>query len=237
MAGGRVPGGWLNRPVGVSSAAMNRVWTLVRTEARIEFRERSALSGILLYVLSASFIVFSIWRSLPPKEWGLAFWVIFLFSALMASLRTFGKESEARYFYFYTLYHPVELFVAKALFNLLLLLSLFGVLWLVLAVMAGDPVIRKGWFVVIGLCASGGLAVLLTFISSIAIKTQQNASLTGVLALPLMIPLLINLLRLTAYATGTTPDDNPWNELTLLCSVLALLTAMGLWLFPYLWRS
>lgn len=203
----------------------------------IEFRERTALNAILLYVLAASFIVFSIWRSLPPKEWGLAFWTIFLFAALTASLRTFARESEARYFYFYTLYHPLELFVAKALFNLLLLLGLYLVLWAVLTVMAGDPILRKGWFVVVGLCGSGGLAVLLTFISSIAIKTQQHASLTGVLALPLMIPMLVNLLRLTAFATGITPDSNPWNELTLVGSVLALSTAMGLWLFPYLWRS
>lgn len=216
---------------------MKRIWTLVRTEGMIEFRERTALSGIVLYVLSASFIVFSIWRTLPAKEWGLAFWVIFLFSGLMAVLRTFGKESEARYFYFYTLYHPLELFLAKAIFNTLLLISLFALLWLVLAVMAGDHVIRKGWFLTTGLIASGGLSVLLTFISSIAIRTQQHASLTGVLALPLMIPMLINLLRLTAYATGTTPDDNPWNELMLLGSVLALVSAMGLWLFPYLWRS
>jgi heme exporter protein B len=216
---------------------MNRIMALVRTEARIEFRERTALSGILLYVLSASFIVFSIWRTLPPKEWGLAFWVIFLFSALMASLRTFAKESEARYFYYYTLYHPLELFAAKAIFNFLLLTGLFAVLWMVLGVMAGDHVVRKGWFAIVGLLAAGGLSILLTFISSIAIKTQQSASLTGVLALPLMIPMLINLLRLTAYAIGTTPDDNPWNELSLLGSVLALVTAMGLWLFPYLWRS
>lgn len=221
----------------LSLVSMKRIWVLVRTEARIEFRERTALAGILLYVLSAAFIVFSIWRTLPPKEWGLAFWVIFLFSAMMASLRTFGAESEARYYYFYTLVHPAELFLAKATFNFVLLLSLFLVQWTVLSVMAGDPVLRKNWFFVVGLVAAGGFSVLLTFISSIAIKAPQRPALTGVLSLPLMIPMLMNLLRLTAYATGTTPDDNPWNELMLVSSVLALASAMGLWLFPYLWRS
>ena len=79
----------------VSLPTMNRILTLVTTEARIELRERYALSGILLYVLSASFIVFSIWRQLPPKEWGLTFWIIFLFSALMAVLKSFGGECES----------------------------------------------------------------------------------------------------------------------------------------------
>ncbi len=216
---------------------MNRIWTLVSTEARIELRERYALSGILLYVLSASFIVFSIWRQLPPKEWGLTFWVIFLFCSLMAVLKTFGKESEGRYFYYYTLYHPLELFIAKALYNMVLLLFIFLMLWFVLSIMAGNQIIRVDWFMITGLMACTGLSFLLTLITSIAIKTQQNASLTSVMALPLMIPLLINLLRLTAYSLGTTPDDNPWNEFMMLSGIISLVVGLSMWLFPYLWRS
>lgn len=216
---------------------MNRILTLVATEARIELRERYAISGILLYVLSSAFIVFSIWRQLPPKEWGLTFWVIFLFCSLMAVLKSFGRESEGRYFYYYTLYHPLELFTAKVLYNLMLLMFIFLVLWFVLYVMAGNHIIRMGWFLITGIMACTGLSFLLTLITSIAIKTQQNASLTSIMALPLMIPLLINILRLTAYASGTTPDDNPWNEMMLLSSIISLVIGMSLWLFPYLWRS
>ncbi len=216
---------------------MDRIFNLVATESRIELRERYVLSGIILYVLSSSFIVFSIWKQLPPKEWGLTFWVIFLFSSLMAVLKTFGKESEGRYFYFYTLYHPLELFAAKVIYNFLLLLFIFILLWFTLYVMAGDPMERKSWFLLTGICASAGLSFLLTLITSIAIKTQQNASLTAIMALPLMIPLLINILRLTAYASNTTPDSNPWNELMLVGSIIFLIAGLSLWLFPYLWRS
>lgn len=216
---------------------MNRILTLVTTEARIELRERSAISGILLYVVASAFIVFSIWRQLPPKEWGLTFWIIFLFCSMMAVLKTFGRESEGRYFYYYTLYHPLELFVAKVIFNLLLLLVIFLVLWSVLTLMAGNPIIRPGWFMFTGSLTVLGLSCLLTLITSIAIKTQQNASLTAVMGLPLMIPMLINVLRLTAYSAGTTPDTNPWNELSVLIAIISLITGMALWLFPYLWRS
>ena len=216
---------------------MGRIWNLVATEARIELRERFALAGILLYVLSSSFIVFSIWKQLPAREWGLTFWVIFLFSSLMAVLKTFGRESETRYFYYYTLYHPLELFTAKVLYNAVLLIFIFFSLWFVLFVMAGGHMVRGWWFLTTGVIACVGLSVLLTLIASIAIKTQQNASMTAILALPLMIPILINLLRLTAYSLGTTPDENPWNEITLLASIISLVTGMALWLFPYLWRS
>lgn len=210
---------------------------MIATEARIELRERYALSGIVLYVLSAAFIVFSIWKELPPKEWGLTFWVIFLFCSLMAVLKTFGRESEGRYYYFYTLYHPLELFIAKAIYNLGLLFFIFLVLWGTLTLMAGNQIIRMTWFVITGGLASLGLAFLLTLITSIAIKTQQSASLTSILALPLMIPLLINMLRLTAYASGITPDDNPWNELSMLTGIISMVVGLSLWLFPYLWRS
>ena len=216
---------------------MNRIWNLVMTEARIELRERYALTGLLLYVMSASFIVFSIWRQLPAREWGLTFWVIFLFCSLMAALKTFGRESESRYFYYYTLYHPLELFVSKVIFNIGLLLFIFFTLWLVLTVMADNHFLRPGWFLTTGIMGCIGLSFLLTLISSIAIKTQQNASLTSVLALPLMIPILINLLRLTSYSLGSSPDENPWNEMMLLGSIISLVAGMSLWLFPYLWRS
>lgn len=216
---------------------MTRIWNLLATEAKVELRERFVLAGILLYVLSSSFIVFSIWRQLPAREWGLTFWVIFLFCSLMAVLKTFGRESEGRYFYYYTLYHPLELFAAKAFYNFILLLFIFFSLWFILFIMAGDHLTRPVWFLVTGLLACIGLSVQLTFISSIAIKTSQNASLTAVLALPLMIPILMNILRLTAYSLGSSPDENPWNEVTLLGSIISLMAGMALWLFPYLWRS
>src|SRR6186997_2524253 len=141
---------------------MNRILKLVATEARIELRDRYAISGISLYVLSASFIVFSIWRQLPAREWGLAFWVIFLFCALMAVLKTFGRESEGRYFYYYTLYHPLELFQAKVIYNFLLLLMMFLLLWGVLHLMAGDRIERTLWFLVTGIMACIGMSFLLT---------------------------------------------------------------------------
>lgn len=216
---------------------MKKIWILVSTEARIELREHYAISGIILYVLAASFIVFSIWKQLPAREWGLSFWVIFLFCSLMAVLKTFGRESEGRYFYYYTLYHPLELFQAKAIYNFFLLLFIFLLLWFVLFVMAGNHIQRPWWFLGTGIVACFGMSLLLTLISSIAIKTQQNASLTAVMALPLLIPFLITLLRLTAYASAITPDENPWNEVTLLLSITFLVTSMSLWLFPYLWRS
>jgi heme exporter protein B len=216
---------------------MSRIWNLVLTEAKIELRERFALAGILLYVLSSSFIVFNIWRQLEPREWGLTFWVIFLFCSLMAVLKTFGRESEGRYFYYYTLYHPLELFGAKVIYNLALLLFIFLSLWIVLYFMAGNHFTRPLWFLATGVIACIGLSFLLTLISSIAIKTHQNASMTAVLSLPLMIPILLNVLRLTSYAIGSTPDENPWNEVMLVTSIISLMAGMALWLFPYLWRS
>ena len=216
---------------------MNRIINLLATEARVELRERFVLAGILLYVISSSFILFTIWRQLHAREWGLTFWVIFLFSALMAVLKTFGRESEGRYFYFYTLYHPLELFAAKAFYNFILLVFIFLSLWFVLYVMAGNHFLRPGWFLLTGVMGCLGLSVQLTFISSIGIKTQQNASITAILALPLMIPILLNLLKLTSYSIGSTPDENPWNEVMLLGSIISLVAGMALWLFPYLWRS
>ena len=55
----------------------------------LEWRTRYALSGIVLYVLATIVLVYSALIDIQPKIWNAIFWVIILFAAISAIVKSF----------------------------------------------------------------------------------------------------------------------------------------------------
>jgi heme exporter protein B len=87
------------------------------------------------------------------------------------------------------------------------------------------------------LLGSVGCSVVLTLTSGVAQRTQGNATLSAILALPLLLPILqltsvLNLQAIVGVPTG--------EALNLVASLAALDIGIGLLaylLFPYLWQD
>lgn len=217
--------------------SIKEIGSLIRKEFLIEFREKYALGGILLYVATSVFIVMVAFGELEPQYWNLIFWILFLFASINAVLKSFVRESEQRYLYYYTLTHPVNLLFAKVLYNAFLLFLIGCLLMFALSVIAGNPIIAFDIFFLAILMGSTSLSLTFTFISSIAIKADNSATLLAILGFPLTIPIFINLIDLSGIALGLTLDENILDEVTILASIELLLCGAGMLLFPYLWRS
>jgi len=91
----------------------NQFLTLLRKEFVIEFRQRYAISGIVLYVISMVFVVYASSIKVGPKEWNVFFWLIVLFAGINAVVKSFVQESGARQLYYYQLVEPSMLISAK----------------------------------------------------------------------------------------------------------------------------
>ena len=65
------------------------IYFLLRKELVLELRMGYALGGILLYVLSTVFIIFSSFVQLPSQTWNILFWIILLFAAVNAITKSF----------------------------------------------------------------------------------------------------------------------------------------------------
>jgi heme exporter protein B len=217
--------------------SIKEIGSLIRKEFLIEFREKYALGGILLYVATSVFIVMIAFGELEPEYWNLIFWILFLFASINAVLKSFVRESEQRYLYYYTLTHPVNLLFAKVLYNAFLLCLIGCLLMFALSIIAGNPIISFDIFFLAILMGSISLSLTFTFISSIAIKADNSATLLAILGFPLTIPIFINLIDLSGIALGLTLDENILDEVTILASIELLLCGAGMLLFPYLWRS
>ena len=218
------------------------MWQQVRTlflkEFRLELRNRYALNGILLYVVSTVFVCYlSFKQVVSAPVWNALFWVIMLFAALNAVGRSFMQESRGRMLYYFSVIGPQAFVLAKMLYNTALM-TVIGVLAYGIYVWwIGDMVQDHLLFVIALIIGSTGFAGILTLMSAIAAKTENNLSLMAILSFPVQLPFLLTLIRLSKNAV----DGLDWSVSYPLIGILLLLqviiVTLSLLLFPYLWRD
>ena len=96
-------------------SGMRQFFELLRKEFLLEWREKYAIGGILLYVISTVFVVFLSFANAPinPLVWTVLLWIIILFAAINAVVKSFIQESGSRQLYYYTLLDPYQVLFSK----------------------------------------------------------------------------------------------------------------------------
>jgi heme exporter protein B len=216
---------------------LKEIYWLLQKEIVLEWRQKYAISGILLYVLSTVFIVFI--ASVNPKRevWNSLFWIIVLFASVNAVTKSFVQENGNRQLYYYSLVNPIAILLSKVIYNTLLLLLLSFLSWAAFSFVSGDQVKDTGQFFAALFLGSTGFSVTFTFISAIASKAKNSATLMAVLGFPLIIPVLLSLLKISANALRLMNDTNVAADMWTLVAIDFALLGMGILLFPFLWRD
>jgi len=215
-----------------------RIIELLKKEFLLEFRQKTALASILLYVLSIVFIGFLSFKSgIRADFWNALFWIIVFFAAINAASKSFFTENKHRSLYNYTLYHPIEFVLSKMLYNVLLvwLVSLCGVFcfgWMI-----NYPVQNSLLFVITLLLGGTALAGSLTLMSCIASKTGNSYSVMSLLSMPVCIPVLLLALRLTRNAIDGLDWSVSYNYIGGLLIIDLIIISLSLFLFRYLWKE
>ncbi len=210
---------------------------LLRKEALLEWRMNYAISGILLYVFSTVFIVYVAFAQIQPQAWNTLFWIIILFTSVNAIVKSFVQENSARQLYYYSLMHPIAILLSKIIYNTLLLIFLSVLCWAALSFVSNNPVQDTGQFVLAILLAGLGFSITFTFIAAIAAKADNSATLMAILAFPLVIPILLTLIKLSANALRLLNDTGILQDVWILVGIDLLLLAVALVLYPFLWKD
>src|SRR5688572_21360052 len=111
---------------------LQQVYLLVKKDLVLEWRQKYALAGIILYVLSVVYVIYTVLSAdnalvqMEKKVWNILFWITILFTAVNAVVKSFSQESRQRYIYYYTILDPRYVILAKLIYNaaMMLLLSL-----------------------------------------------------------------------------------------------------------------
>jgi heme exporter protein B len=214
---------------------------LLRKEVKVELRQKYALNGIMLYLAGTIFICYLSFNpqttQLHPVTWNALFWIILLFSAVSAVAKSFLHESTGLMTYYYTIASGQSIIAAKIIYysSLLIVLGLLG--FVLYGLVLGNPVQNPWLFILSIVLGSIGMATILSLVSGIASKAQNNQSLHAVLGLPLLIPVLLMSIKISKNAVDGLDWSSSYHELLVISSIDAIVCALAIILFPYLWRS
>src|SRR5690606_29079674 len=128
---------------------MTQIFTLIKKDLLLEWRQKHILFGIFLYACSTVFVVYLMNGQPEPMVWNALFWLVQLFIVVNAVAKTFLGESPEVFRYYYSIVKPQSFVLAKILMAVVLqmviaLLSLF-LFWLML----GNPLMNVMGFVAI----------------------------------------------------------------------------------------
>jgi heme exporter protein B len=214
-----------------------RIAYLVRKEAMLEWRQRSTLSGMLVYVLGASFIVYYAFKgNITFQVWASVFWIIILFSAINALGRSFHHEANEQYYYLRSLVPPSALIISKLIYNALLIFLLEVVIFIEMQLFFGIAMDDTPVFFLTLFLGGMGISNLFTLFSTITAKTG-NLVLLSVLGFPIILPLLLLILRLTGLSDVEMMADDRWLNVAAVAVLDVITFVLALVLFPYLWKE
>jgi len=217
----------------------SQLYGLIKKEFTLEFRQKASLGGVLVYVVSTIFIsALSFNKIIEPRTWNALFWIIFLFSAVTICGKSFAKESGGAALNNYVLYKPLVFFGSKLIYNFIFLLAmsfitLFFYSWFVDFIDTTNLLL----FLVVLILACMGFSAILTLMSAIAAKAENNYSMMSISSFPILIPVLILVLRLGKQAIDGLSWSVSTDFLLILISINAICIVLSLLLFPYLWRA
>ncbi|MDZ7896815.1 MAG: heme exporter protein CcmB [Arcicella sp.] len=220
---------------------LKEIKALIDKEIRLELRQKYALNGMILYVVSTVYVCYLSFRlksnQIDKITWNTLFWIILLFTATNAIAKSFTQERFGRLLYYYTLANPVAIIISKILYNTLLMLVLALVGFGVYAVVMGNPVGDIGMYLVSIILGAIGFASSLTMVAGIASKAENNATLMAILSFPIIIPMLIMLLKISKNALDGLDRGSSLDEVLTLLAIDAIVLVLSVILFPFLWRS
>ncbi len=216
---------------------LKEIFFLLKKDLTLEWRQKYAISGILLYVFSTVFVVYTSFIRVQPNVWNVLFWIILLFASVNAIVKSFVQENGNRQLYYYQLANPTAVILSKIIYNSLLLLLLSFLTYGLFSLVVGNPVKDYTQFFIALLLGSLGFAITFTFVSAISAKANNSATLMAVLSFPIIIPIIMTLVKISANALRLLNDTSVSKDMLILVAIDVILVSMAFILFPYLWKD
>ncbi len=218
---------------------LNQIAALLRKDFAIEWRNRTSLNGLLLYMASTIFVAYLALQTksgqVSPTTWNAVFWIILTFLSVNSSLKSFSTEPQERNLTYYFLVSAQALILSKMLYNAVLvsLVAFLGLL--AYSTLLGNPVEDWWLYLAVVLVGSVGLSFSMTLTAAIAAQVSQNQTLMPILSLPVSIPALLLSIKASQNAMQAMLYSQTYGYLWSLGAVVAVLAAVSYVLFPLIW--
>jgi len=220
---------------------LNEITHGIRKEFIIEWRQRYALNGLLLYLVCIIFICYMSFNiknnTLSISTWNALFWVIILFTIVNSATKSFSVEHEKRWYLYYQLLSPSSVMASKMIYNAMLSVSIAIVTLFFYAFVMGNPVQDLFLFVVNMLLGSVGISCCFTMIGALASKAQNSHTLTAVLGFPVILPLLLLIIKISKHTLDGLERSLVYDEMLTITAIISIIVVTALLLFPFVWKE
>lgn len=219
---------------------VNEIAVLVKKEMQLEWRQKYAIQGLLLYLASTIFVCYLSFKAknqaINPITWNTLFWIILLFTAVNAVGKSFTQEPSQRSIFYFTLVSPESVIYSKIIYNSLVLLLISFIGFVFYSWVMGNPVGNLPLYLLTLVLGSIGFASTLSLVAGIAAQGENTATLMAVLSFPIIIPLLLLLLKMSKSALDGIAITENFDEIAILSSLDVIVIVLSGILFPYIWR-
>lgn len=214
-----------------------QLFTLIKKDFLLEWRQKHTLFGVMLYVGCTVFVLYMMAGQPERRIWNALFWIAQLFVTVNTVAKSFLQERETRMRYYFTLVKPAQYMLGKMVYSLVLMTVMMFISLLLFHLLLGNPVQRPWRFTGVALLGTSSLTLLFTFLSAIAAQARQNAALMAILGFPIAIPLLMILSQLSLGTVSDVAQEGMGQLAWVLAGMDALIIALALILFPFLWKE
>ena len=217
--------------------SFSAILSLLKKDILLEIRQQYSFYGVLLYVISTTFVLYLAMGRPESEVWNGLFWMIQLFISINAVAKSFLQDSRGRMLYYYAIAGPRDFIVAKLIFNALLMLVMSLLSLLLFQLLMGNPLQNPVLFIGFVCLGSVSLSLVFTFLAAIAAKAQQNAALMAIMGFPVIIPQLLLLMKISSVAFSSVIQAGLGQMILLLAGLDIMVIVLSLILFPFLWKD
>ncbi len=220
---------------------LKEIKILLKKEILIEWREKTAINGLILYAISSIAVCYLSFRlhnqTLSVVTWNALFWIILLFSAINAVTKSFLQERNGRWLYYYTMVSPESVILSKIIYNSILLVFLSVGSLGIFGIFMDFPAQDSFLFILTVILGALGFSSTFTLMAALASKSQNSSVLMAILSFPIILPLLLILMKLSKNAMDGLARSVSYDELIIVFGLNIIVIILSLILFPFLWRA
>lgn len=219
---------------------IHAIVAIFKKDLLLELRTRYAVNTLLAFTGSALLLILFTLRAeeLDPTPRSGLVWIIILFAAMAGMARSFVMETDQKTWPLLRLYaNATDVYTGKLLYNFLFLLLLNLFTFVLYLVLLGIPVVNGPYLMAAVVLGALGLAAVTTLTSAMISRADRRGAIFSVLSIPLLVPLLLILTRVTRIALVEGADPEFMNDLMALVGYCGVTITTGVLLFDFIWEE
>lgn len=213
---------------GRKTGMIKHIYFLVAKDLRMELRTKELINSMFLFALLALIIFnFAFAGEMPDRILAGAMWVAFLFASVLGLNRSFVREQDKGCLEGLLL-APCErsvIYFGKFIGNLIFIVLVELVTIPLVAVIFGRDEIFSHPLELLGIMVLGTIAIssIGTILSAITVSTRTRELLLPILLFPLLIPVIIAAVEVTAFIFEPKGDIYQWLRLLIVYDIIFII--------------